>query len=128
MAGIANLQQTLQREIVHLNNEISQALSASADGAAEATKRLAALKKRLRQAERRLGELKRETDPNSAGQPTENLASFESAWESLTARQRFQLLRTLIERIEYDGSTGDIAITLNPNGLQSLIYRSDAHV
>ena len=120
-AQIASQIEALQREMLHLNAEMNEALAQSADGAAEATRRLSGLRKRLRQAERRLAELQRELAPGETHEVPPTLTNFESIWETLTTRQQSQLLQALIERIEYDAGTGDIAITLKPNGLKRLM-------
>ena len=126
-AQIESQSEALQREMMHLNAEMSEALVQSADGAAEATRRLSGLRKRLRQAERRLADLKRELAPAGTQEVTPTLTNFESVWQTLTTRQQSQLLQSLIERIEYDAGTGDIAITLKPKGLMTLMPRSVAN-
>jgi site-specific DNA recombinase len=56
-----------------------------------------------------------EEAPLLAG-PEESLA----AWEALTARQRRRAIRRVLERIDYDGSTGALKATFRASGVEQL--------
>ena len=41
-------------------------------------------------------------------------------WDSLSTREQARVLQLLIERVEYDGRSGDVAITFHPAGIKTL--------
>ena len=53
-------------------------------------------------------------------QSAQALAKFDPVWEALTPRERVQLIELLIGRVDYDGRAGEVRITFNPTGIQSL--------
>jgi hypothetical protein len=90
--------------------------------------RLANAQERLVATERRLSEVRdererlqwdaiNEADVNAA------LAQFDAVWGVLSLREQAQLLQLPIERIDYDGRDGALAITFHPHGIQSLLSR-----
>jgi site-specific DNA recombinase len=92
--------------------------------------RLADLQERIATAEQRLAAIDAERSELEHRQVTEAdvaraLADFEAVWDTLTPREQGELLRLLIERINYDGRDGTIAIGLRPNGIQTLIARAN---
>jgi site-specific DNA recombinase len=46
--------------------------------------------------------------------------TFDPVWESLGLCDQARILRLLVERVDYDGRSGDISITLHPTGLTAL--------
>jgi site-specific DNA recombinase len=46
--------------------------------------------------------------------------TFDPVWESLSLCDQARILRLLVERVDYDGRSGDISITLHPTGLTAL--------
>ena len=50
----------------------------------------------------------------------QEVAAFDPVWDSLTLREQSRLLHLLIERVDYDGRTGDISITFHPTGIKTL--------
>lgn len=48
------------------------------------------------------------------------LQAFDPVWAQLTTPERAQLLQSLIERIDYDGGTGKLAIIFRPEGAHLL--------
>jgi site-specific DNA recombinase len=51
---------------------------------------------------------------------TQALAEFDSLWETLAPREQARVLEMLIERVEYDGPRGSVAVTFHSCGIQSL--------
>ena len=47
-------------------------------------------------------------------------ATFDRVWESLSLGHQARILRRLVERVDYDGRSGDISITLHPAGFAAL--------
>jgi len=48
------------------------------------------------------------------------LASFDPVWTHLEPTAQAKVMQLLIERIDYDGSTGNLAISFRPGGVRSL--------
>jgi site-specific DNA recombinase len=48
------------------------------------------------------------------------LERFTPVWESLTLPERERMLQLLVERVTYDGASGEIAISFRPAGIQAL--------
>ena len=53
------------------------------------------------------------------------LASFEPVWDSLSPREQARVLRLLIARVEYDGGSGEVAITFQPHGIKALAEEAE---
>jgi site-specific DNA recombinase len=45
---------------------------------------------------------------------------FERLWQAVPLRERGAVLRRLVERVDYDGGAGQLAITFRPGGFESL--------
>ena len=48
-------------------------------------------------------------------------AAFDPVWASLSLCDQARILRLLVERVDYDGRSGDISITLHPAGITAWI-------
>jgi site-specific DNA recombinase len=48
------------------------------------------------------------------------LSVFDPVWEALTPREQTRVIGLLVERVDYDGATGRIAITFHPTGIKAL--------
>jgi site-specific DNA recombinase len=48
------------------------------------------------------------------------LEAFDPVWEQLTPTEQAKVVQLLIERVDYDGETGRLAITLRPTGVRTL--------
>jgi site-specific DNA recombinase len=44
------------------------------------------------------------------------MAAFDPVWETLTLREQGRVLRLLIQRVDYDGDKGTVAVTFHPAG------------
>lgn len=94
--------------------------------------RLADLQERIAQAERRLARVRDQLQ--SAGRTlldeqevARSLALFEPVWEALTPHERGEVLQLLVERVDYDGKTGQVAITFQAGGVQALADQLARH-
>ena len=47
------------------------------------------------------------------------LSSFDPIWNALSPREQAQMIRLLVERVDYDGPNGTVAITFRPNGIKA---------
>jgi site-specific DNA recombinase len=48
------------------------------------------------------------------------LRGFEGLWETNQPREQVRLAKLLIDRVDFDGVAGNVAITFHDTGLQSL--------
>jgi len=90
-----------------------------------ATSTLADLHERLRIGELRASELREQIFALGRKQVTREevalaLSAFDPVWVSLTPQEQARLVQLLVERIEYDGGRGKIAITFQPTGIKTL--------
>ena len=58
---------------------------------------------------------------------TGTFEAFEPMWDSLRAAEKARLIHLLVQCIEYDGASDQIAITYHPAGLQSLAETEICH-
>jgi hypothetical protein len=54
------------------------------------------------------------------------LEDFVSLWTDLPSAQQVRVLRQLIERVDYDGAAGKLAIALRPDGLSEITSELNA--
>ena len=85
---------------------------------------LADLHEQIRAGEQRLTAIREEAVRLKASVFTHDdvadaLREFESVWESLNTREKCRVLQLLIERVDYDGAAGTIAVTFRPNGIKA---------
>jgi site-specific DNA recombinase len=97
-----------------------------------ATARLADLQEQIRGAERRGVEIREQVlalshDIITERDVTEAMAAFDPIWESLTPREQARLVHLLVERVDYDGAAGKVAITFHPSGIKTLADELDNH-
>lgn len=86
---------------------------------------LAETQERIRSAERRLTEIDNELislDGKLVADEvvSKALAEFDQLWEALVPREQARVLELLVERVEYDGEHGNVALTFHPCGIKSL--------
>ncbi|WP_413431519.1 recombinase family protein [Crateriforma spongiae] len=114
----------LTKQLSQYHAELEQ-LSAKSDASSKATDRLALLHEQIASAERSLATVRadaealqdrefKEHDINAA------FGDFDNVWKALTVNEKSQVLKLLIERIEFDVDDSSIAITLHPSGIKSL--------
>jgi site-specific DNA recombinase len=116
----------LERELVQRRGqerEHARPLSGTAGDAALV--RLAEIQEQVRQAESRLCRLKEETGALRRARLDEAdltlaLSAFDPVWGTLTPREQARIVQLLVERVDYDGSQGKVAITFHPTGIQTL--------
>ncbi len=54
------------------------------------------------------------------GQSARALALFDPVWQGLSAGEQARVLGLLVQRVDYDGARGKVAITFHPAGIQAL--------
>jgi site-specific DNA recombinase len=87
--------------------------------------RLADAHDRIRDAERRLTEIDDELaalagDLVDEAEVATALADFDAVWECLAPREQARVIELLIERVEFNGESGHVAITFRPSGIKAL--------
>ncbi len=112
------------REIRRLHAEIAKAATDAATNG-HAAARLAELHERLREAEQRQRSLREQVSAAqqrvvSKAEVDSALAEFDALWGSLSPREQARVLRLLIQRVDYDGANGKIALTFHTNGIKTL--------
>jgi site-specific DNA recombinase len=55
-----------------------------------------------------------------ADEAAEALALFDPVWETLTPHEQTRVVQLLVERVDYDGAGGKVAITFHPAGIKTL--------
>ncbi|MBP3954848.1 recombinase family protein [Gemmata sp. G18] len=48
------------------------------------------------------------------------LSAFDPVWGSLTPREQGRVIDLLVERVDYDGAAGTVAVTFRPTGIKAL--------
>ena len=48
------------------------------------------------------------------------LSVFDPVWDTLCPREQARIIRLLVERVDYDGGKGTIAVTFHANGIKTL--------
>ena len=92
--------------------------------------RLADLQERIRGAERRATEIREQVLGLSRSTVNEHdvakaMAMFDPVWDSLTPREKARIIQLLVERVDYNGTTGKVAITFHPSGIKTLADELD---
>jgi site-specific DNA recombinase len=122
--------QTLETEAKRLAKELARhgaqirALLRSPN--AETPERLAELEGQTAKAELRLREVRsklqdQQTSAFNEAEVGAALAQFDAVWEALSPSEQSRLVELLIERVDYDGAAGTLAIHFHESGLESLI-------
>lgn len=111
--AVADERRSLSRDLAHWHAELQEIAAHPSPG------RLADLHERIAATERRLAEL---CDPPhlSALDITSALARFDELWSVFTPREQTRFVELLVQRVEYDGASGKIAISLRPDALPLL--------
>ena len=120
-------QKRLGRELASHNADlISLASGASLETDDERTSdRIAELQERIATVERRAGEVRdrlvalgrRKVDDHEVAQA---LRVFDPTWEALVSGEKARIMHLLIERIDFNGGTGDLRITFRDSGIEVL--------
>jgi len=55
-----------------------------------------------------------------AAELREALRAFDPVWDRLTTQEQARVVQLLVERIDYDGAAGKVAITFRPTGVRTL--------
>ena len=124
LTELAFEQKQLERQLARDEAELSRLIETPRPNAVT-TARVAELERRTARARVRLRELRAEKDAVTrrridAADVAEAFADFDRLWESLTVRERIQVLTLLIARVEFDARDSTIAVTFYPTAIKTL--------
>jgi site-specific DNA recombinase len=120
LAELQAQQRILQKELARHHADLRKC-AAAANKAGE----MAIAQEGIRTAERRATEIGeriiavgRETVDEREVQAA--LSVFDPVWDTLSPKEQTRILQLLVERVDYDGKEGTIAVTFRPNGIKTL--------
>ncbi len=125
VAGIEVLgreKRVMEKELQRLGEEIAAVIRMSGK---LATDRMAELQERAFVVERQMRDV-RDQLAESVGQTTESasvrktLREFDRLWSEMTPREQEQFVKTLVERVTYDGTTGTVTVGFRTAGVRQL--------
>jgi len=126
--AIADLERergTLERDIARHGKALKQQLGAvpGSNGADVARQQ-----DELRRLETRLTEVRERhlvlsRDLVDEREVVQALSLFDPVWDSLTPREQARVVQLLVERVDYDGKNGNVAITFRPTGIKALAQK-----
>jgi site-specific DNA recombinase len=125
-AGAADLGTELkaaERELRRLNVDLAKVAASGGNGMR--VDRMADLQDRIGSLERRISEIRAElgaiaSEAVSEQEVAEALKAFDPVWKCLNTNEQTRIVRTLIERVGYDGRTGKVAVSFRSSGLKEL--------
>ena len=132
---LAHARSQAEEQIEHLRSERAHLSGQLRDDHAELGRlaatsrpgdpRLADAHDRIRDAERRVTEIDDELatlegDLVDGAEVAAALADFDAVWDCLAPREQARVIELLVERVEYDGGGGNVAITFRPSGIKAL--------
>jgi site-specific DNA recombinase len=117
------LEKELARWHAQLRAHAPAGASADADGGVLAW--LADVQERIRKAELQLVKLREQTCALrqrrlDADEVALALTQFGPVWELMVPREQARLVQLLIEKVEFDGAKGNVALTFYPTGIKTL--------
>ncbi len=118
----------LESDLRHYSGEVRRLVGAAGDGNGRSnvvSDRLAELEERITTAERRLTEVRGDFLTIQHQRLDEHdliraLSLFDPVWEVLYPKEQARIIHLLIERVEYDGANGTLAISFRPSGIKTL--------
>lgn len=125
MRELLKEQTAVERQLRRHHAEVGKLAADAANRNGGTAARLGDLHERIRTGEERLAQIAAELRTLEAGQidamtMAESLVEFDAVWENLAPKEQARVLRLLIERVEYDGAKGKVAITFRPSRLRAL--------
>jgi len=117
---------SLERELARWVSEIGDVVAhvGPGDEDSPAVARLADLQERTRRAERRATEIREQVRVISGRTIDQSeiaaaMASFDPVWKAMTPREQTRVIELLVERVDYDGEHGKVAVTFHPDGIRN---------
>ncbi len=118
-------QAVLERELRRHHAEVGKLASDAANRNGGTAARLGDLHERIRSGEERLAQIHSEAQVLEVNRVNEDavcksLSDFDALWETLAPKEQARVLRLLIERVDYDGEKGKVAITFRSGDLAAV--------
>jgi site-specific DNA recombinase len=87
--------------------------------------RLADLHERIGTVEQRVGKVREQIKGITEqlipeDEATRALSAFDPVWETLTPNEQARVIELLVEKVEFDGRDGNVAVTFHPTGIKAL--------
>jgi len=120
--GLEREKRVMEGELQRLGQEIAGLIRMNGK---LATDRMADLQDRVLVVERQLREV-REQLAESVGQTVDaasvrkTLREFDAIWSEMTPREQEKFVKTLVERVSYDGATGTVTVGFRTAGIRQL--------
>ena len=54
------------------------------------------------------------------------LREFDPVWSALSPREQERVLKLLIQRVDYNGESGQVSVTFYPNGFEQFLAQASA--
>ena len=89
------------------------------------TDQMADLQDQIRSLEQRMTAIREETvaiqkETLDEGDLEKALTAFDPIWESLAPREQARIIKTLVERVAYDGRDGKVTVTFRSPGIKAM--------
>lgn len=115
----------LKRDLDKWNAEIRKLAETGPASDTATVSRLADLHERIRDGDRKSTEIIVEItmlkgDIVDEHEVASALEAFTPVWETLAPREQARIVQLLVQRIDYDGAAGKVAITFHPSGIKAL--------
>jgi site-specific DNA recombinase len=125
LATLETERAALERELRRDYREVRSLASEAASSNGSAASRLGDLNDRIRAGEEAMTALRERTVALSRQVVDERevakaMAAFDPVWETLSPKEQARVVRLLVQQVEYDGATGTVSLTFQPEGLQAL--------
>ena len=114
-----------QKDLRQLNQNLANLAGNTAEDSGQRAERIRAVEEASRAAERRIEEIVQEQrhleqEPLEPDQLRRIVGDFENVWASLTVREQEQLVKLLVAKVVYDGTTGKVTIGFRSEGAREL--------
>jgi site-specific DNA recombinase len=119
LADIRAEQRANERELARHHASLRKLAAApDADRLAQVNEAVQRAERKARELRERMAKLEREhVDPAAVRAA---LSSFGPVWEQLAPKEQARVVQLLVERVDYDGKAGTIAVTFHPSGIKAL--------
>lgn len=119
LAGLRDQERIAEREIRQCETEIQQLSGKGSD----TTQRLVAAHERMRMATEQLSAIRaeiqdRDIEPPDREDVQQALQEFNPLWIALSPREQERVLKLLVQRVDYNGESGQVDIMFEPDGFE----------
>lgn len=127
LAGLEREKHVIESELQRLGEETAGLLrmtgKLATDSMAELQDRVAVLERQLREVRDQLSESIGQTVDAASVRKT--LQEFDAVWAEMTPREQEKLVKTLVERVTYDGTTCTVTVGFRTAGIRQLCVEEE---